>query len=282
MIETCTHRSLLQKSPIKETYPWIWWLSGGLESYIRVRVCKYLYINIHIHVCMKIYTYMYIYVHIYIYKCTYILTNNDTRHSGSVEIADQRAKLNKKDLRNRPMYMKRDLQKETYIPGVWRDSHFQSIFVGKRPAKEAYTYEQKSTKRDIHTRGLKRLASCTYIYEKRTCDRGIHICNSIFKYRYTNSFMCVPWLIHMCDMTHSCVWRDTFICVTWLIMEKYWCKVIDTRAVGFEGSAPCNRSSAITSICVWYEWVMSHMWMGRVTLINKSWQTYEWVMARTW
>ena len=37
-----------------------------------------------------------------------------------------------------------------------------------------------------------------------------------------------------------------------------------------------------TFISFTYEWVMSHLWMSHVLLMNESCHTYKWVMSRLW
>jgi len=77
------------------------------------------------------------------------------------------------------------------------------------------------------------------------------ICNSgdpmslrhpVTRMRYT---IFVIWLIHICDTKNSYVWHDSLVC----------------RA---------------------YEWVMSHIWIFRVTNMNESYHKYTWVMSHVW
>ena len=97
----------------------------------------------------------------------------------------------------------------------------------------------------------------------------IHIWNMTHSYVGHDSCTCVPWLIHMCDMTHSCAWHDSSMCVTELSCHTYeWVMLYIYR-----------RTFSLTCPPIWYEWVMSHIWMSHVTHMNESCHTREWVMS---
>ena len=110
------------------------------------------------------------------------------------------------------------------------------------------------------------------------------------------------WVTHTCHMTHSYLWHDSFICVTHLIHVWHMCDV-KFMCVSWRVS-PCNdihvdiqvnkscrtytrnrvicTQMSLAHICMRHvthgngscracEWVMSCMWMCRVTHVNESW-----------
>jgi len=46
----------------------------------------------------------------------------------------------------------------------------------------------------------------------------------------------------------------------------------------FQTYISCVKSES----CLWYEWIMSHIWMSHVSDMNESCHTYEWVMSHIW
>ena len=89
------------------------------------------------------------------------------------------------------------------------------------------------------------------MYSCHTC----HVCH----------VLCVTGLVHRqdwsidlaCDMTHSHVSHDSFTRVTLLI----------------------HMSLIVNESCHIYDWVMSHIWISRVTSMNQSCRTCVWVLS---
>ena len=95
-------------------------------------------------------------------------------------------------------------------------------------------------------------------------------------YSWVMSHICV---CVRCVWVHSPMWPDTLHSIRYRcwIMSLIWMSRVTHM------NEPCHR----------YEWVMSHIWMRHVTLhsiryrcwipqVNKSSRTYEWVMSHIW
>jgi len=72
--------------------------------------------------------------------------------------------------------------------------------------------------------------------------------------------------LHTCDMSRTrCGWHKD--------------AMIHSSGRWYSNTPMCV---AIQGSCHTYEWVMSRVWMSRVTRMNESFQRYEWVITRIW
>ena len=96
--------------------------------------------------------------------------------------------------------------------------------------------------------------------------RLIHIRGSTHLHVWHDSFTCATWRIHICDMTHSCGMTHSYV----------W------HDLSIHSQPTPALSRCMNESCHTYEWVMSRIWMSRVTHMNESCHTRECVTSHKW
>ena len=112
----------------------------------------------------------------------------------------------------------------------------------------------------------------------------IHVAHSF--YMWHESSICVTrflshiWISHVTHMNESCHTYEQVV----LHVACHTCEpAVSHKRMGLVTHMSdctsgyddgCRRDSRLT-----YEWVMSQIWISRVTRINESCHTYEWVMS---
>jgi len=87
------------------------------------------------------------------------------------------------------------------------------------------------------------------------------------------------WVMWWKDMSHES-------CDEWMWWKESWVISPHMPTDGASPQATCRLS--LSALCIWIEschtceWVVSHMWMSRVTHVNESCHACEWVISRMW
>jgi len=130
-----------------------------------------------------------------------------------------------------------------------------------------------------------------YMYVNESCCRESQIWNiesqiwsmTRLMYMHVNESCCRESDM-VCNMAHSHLWHDSCICETWLIHMCENMRTFSLAQYGILHIQYANRWIWMQkyAYCRGYEWVMSHVYMSRVILMNESCHTYTWVMSYLW
>jgi len=96
------------------------------------------------------------------------------------------------------------------------------------------------------------------------CECVVHMSQSRVTYERV---VCQIWMSHVSRVNESCLTSLRRIAR------------IRTSSWHSHGHTSCHAYECV--VCT-YEWVMSHIWMSRVSHMNESCVTYEWVVCRIW
>jgi len=100
---------------------------------------------------------------------------------------------------------------------------------------------------------------------------------------YDSSYMTHMYMGHdsyIYESNH--MWHDSYIYGTWHIHLWWDHKWRGTLYMGHDSYRLVQYDFFYMTHYVTYEWVISHVWRGHVTLVNLSCHAHEWVMSHIW